>query len=144
MGNGFLMTTRREGPVSYVSCAGELDVATAIKLSDALDLVLDSRTRSLRFDGCGITLLTAAGIRVLFELSERAKNEGFELDLLLSTHCRRILDRVGLWWLGVLEDGPAAERELDSALKMFAELPPEKRVGWAGPTMDVDDGTNEL
>lgn len=76
----------------------------------------------MRFNGREITLLTCHGIEVLFELMRSAAQRGVLVTLDLSPAARKVLDLVGLWWLGVVSDGLQAPEPLPQALSRYAEL----------------------
>lgn len=117
----FLVRTERRGSSTVVDCSGELDIATCGRLEEALSIALESRPERLVFNGDGITLMTSAGISTLFNLARQCKDGGVLLTLHLSRDARRVLDLVGLWWLGVVDDGLSADDALDDALRAYAE-----------------------
>jgi anti-anti-sigma factor len=90
-----------------VACSGELDLNTHTRLRDALEVSLQGQPRSLFLDLSQVTFMAAAGIRVVTDTLVESRTRGVELRLSLSPSARRILDLVGLWWIGVVDDGPA-------------------------------------
>ncbi len=137
----FLVTTERRGSSLVVGCAGELDIATCGRLEEALGVALSENPRSLIFDGRGITLLASSGIKTMFELARTCRTRGIELDLKLSRPARRILDLVGLWWLGVVDDGLALEDALSDALRAYAQLASDSRAS-SGSGVDGSTGSD--
>jgi anti-sigma B factor antagonist len=118
----FVISLSYEENAIAVTCAGELDVATADKLRDAVAVAFEAKPKRLRIDALGISLLTSSGIEVLLRTLDRCRTEDIQLDLLLSREARRILDLVGLWWVGVVDDGAAVELVLEDAVKRYSEL----------------------
>ena len=102
-----------------VRCAGELDVSTCKSLQAALRKAIMSRPDVLELDCSGISLLTAAGIKCLVEAELACRSRSIRLDMTLSPEARKVLDLVGLWWLGVVKDGISAEIALEEALRAY-------------------------
>ena len=90
---------------------------------------LSSRPSAVGLDCTGITLLAAAGIKCLVEAEVACRSRGIDLDMAFSPEARKVLDLVGLWWLGVVKDGISAEIELEEALRAYGNRsldPPPK------------------
>ena len=102
-----------------VRCSGELDVSTCKELQSVLRKTVMARPSALELDCTGITLLTAAGIKCLVEAEVACRSRGIPLDMTLSVEARKVLDLVGLWWLGVVKDGISAEIALEEALRAY-------------------------
>lgn len=119
--DGFFLDVWDEGDATTVVCKGELDISTAGRLRESVAEALEARPRRLFLDCSGVSFLSAAGITALVEAVDRARRNGVDLELSLSKKARRVLDVVGLWWLGVVDDGFAVEETLDQALKKYAE-----------------------
>lgn len=102
-----------------IRCSGELDVSTCRDLRDAVSRALARDTASLELDCSGISLLTAAGIQCLVEADLACRSKGVALDMKLSGQARKVLDLVGLWWLGVVKDGISVEIALEQALRSY-------------------------
>lgn len=132
----FEVTTERTDSSTLVICSGELDIATCARLEEVLDLVLEDAPQSLGFDGRGISLLTSSGIATLYRLVQACKERGITLRLDLSHKARWVLDQVGLWWLGVLDDGLAVEDALSDALRAFARIAFEQK----NKIINLEDG----
>lgn len=105
-----------------LACGGELDIATVRKLADAIDMSLDPRPQSMTLDLESVTLLTTSGIETLLDAASRCREEGIELTLCMSQHCRRILDLLGLWWLGVVPNGSEIEDAFAHVVRRYSEL----------------------
>lgn len=131
MQRDFLVSVSNGPGASTIACAGEIDVYTSPRLQQTIDSCLESRPRVLRIYGGGITLLASAGIRTLLYGLQRCRELDIDFDLRLSPEARRVLDIVGLEWLGA-EDVPA---DLDSALA-------ETLQRYGGATVREDDGVD--
>ncbi len=108
----FTMTVKHKGARTTLVCRGELDLLTSPKLKEALTLCVESTPDVLQLDLSGLSLLTSSGIEALLGCLETCRTKGVRLELELSVHARRMLDIAGLWWVGVIEDGLAAERSM--------------------------------
>jgi anti-anti-sigma factor len=75
----FNVEVRRREDVAIVRPAGELDLATAATLQDALDSI--KRARRLVLDLRGLSFLDSTGLRMLVVLHQRSLREGFQLTL---------------------------------------------------------------
>ena len=117
-----ILTIQNRAGVAHVACVGEIDLCSARRLRDAIDEALEASPTSIVFDGRGITLLTTAGIRALFHLYEECDKRGVSVDLQLSPQARRVLDLVGLWWLGIVPDGLKDPVALEQAIRTYGEL----------------------
>lgn len=106
---------------SRLACFGELDVGTASRFRAAVDEMLASSPTELWLEGAGITFLSAAGITALVDALVKCRDSEVTLHMELSPEARRVLDVVGLWWLGVVDDGIAVETALQDALRSYAE-----------------------
>ena len=105
-----------------IICRGELDILGASKFWDAVELALSDEERQLSIDGSSITLMTSAGIAALVRTVKLCRSSGVRLHLEIGKHARRMLDLVGLWWLGVVDDGIEIETALQEAMARYAEL----------------------
>lgn len=104
---------------TVIRCSGELDVSTCRELQTTLRKVLRPRPPVLELDCTGITLLAAAGIKCLVEAEVACRSRGIDLVMSFSAEARKVLDLVGLWWLGVVKDGISAEIALEEALRAY-------------------------
>jgi len=102
-----------------IRCSGELDVSTCKDLQAALRKALLAKPSALQLDCTGISLLTSAGIKCLVEAEVACRTRSIDLDMSLSPEARKVIDLVGLWWLGVVKDGISAEIALEEALRAY-------------------------
>ena len=121
MAEEFSLSIEHLSDRSIVSCSGALDPLPAEKLREAVEAAVDAGTPRLVVDCSAVTLLTSAGITALVDTAIRCKELGIALDFELSKQVRRVLDLVGLWWLGVIDDGIAVHSSLQRALRSFAD-----------------------
>ncbi len=128
VGDLSIAVERRAGRIA-ISCSGELDVSTCRDLQRMLRKVLLTKPAGLDLDCTGISLLTAAGIKCLVEAEVACRSRGIDLDMKLSPEARKVLDLVGLWWLGVVKDGISAEIALEEALRVYGSRGLEGEVG---------------
>ena len=117
-----ILTVGHHDGDAHIGCVGEMDLCSARRLRTAIDEALEGFPTGVVFDGRGITLLTTAGIRVLFYLLEECDRRHVPVDLHLSPQARRVLDLVGLWWLGVVPDGLKDPVALEQAIRTYGEL----------------------
>jgi len=117
----FLISITHEGSSARITCRGELDVSTSQMLREGFSVALDLEPRTVVLVASNVTFISAAGITALVDMVVRCKEAGVVLDLRLSDHIRRVLDMVGLWWLGVVDDGVAIHLALQTALRVYAE-----------------------
>lgn len=117
----FYLDVWSEGSTATIVCKGELDVATASRLRTAVAEALEGSPARLVLDCSELTLLSAAGISALIDAMRQAKEVGAKFDMSISSRARRILDVVGLWWFGVVDDGVSLDAALEEALKRYAE-----------------------
>jgi anti-sigma B factor antagonist len=114
---------------STLRCEGELDLFTAVRLEEALDVCMERDLQALHIDATGVELLTTAGIKLLLQAAVRCNEKSIPFTLTASGHARRVLDLVGLWWLGVVNDGVRLESAMREALSSYASLRFEGRLG---------------
>jgi anti-anti-sigma factor len=111
-----------------ITCSGELDSLASARLEEALDLCFERSPRSLHLDALGLSLLTSAGVGTFLQAAQRCHEEGIAFSLETNKQGRRILDLLGLWWLGVVDDGAALETAMRDAQKRYAELRFDNRI----------------
>ncbi len=121
MSDDFSLSIRNLPHHSVIECRGALDLLPAEKVREGVESVIRAGAGRLVLDCTGVSLLTSAGITALVDTAIRCREVGTELDLRLSSHVRRILDLVGLWWLGVIDDGIAVHESLQRALRSYAD-----------------------
>lgn len=110
----------RQLPTVSVTVAGEIDVATARSFRDCVVSEIGPGVEVISLDGRGITLLSADGITALVDVTVACRDHDVRLDLGMSPSARKVLDVVGLWWLGVIDDGIEIETALQAALRDYA------------------------
>lgn len=107
---------------STIKVEGELDLFTAPRVEEAVEVCLDRKPDALHVDATGLSLLTTAGIKILLEAAIRCHDTGIAFTLSAGGHARRVLDLVGLWWLGVVDDGVRLQSAMREALSSYATL----------------------
>ncbi|MGH2729632.1 MAG: STAS domain-containing protein [Actinomycetota bacterium] len=122
MQTDFSFGLQHKGRTSTLACAGELDLGTSDRLQEGIELCLESNPTVIRFDGRQISLLTSPGIQILYRLAETCAKSGISLEMQLSPSARKVLDLVGLWWLGVADYAFSVDGGLDRALQRFGNL----------------------
>lgn len=115
------MKASEDRPTVTITVAGEIDVSSARAFRDGVLSQLRSGVETISIDGHQITFLSAAGITALVEVVRACRDRGVRLDLDLSLQARKVLDVVGLWWLGVIDDGIEIESALQGALRDYAD-----------------------
>jgi anti-anti-sigma factor len=125
----FDISSSFSGKAAFVSCHGELDSLASSRLEECLDLVFERDLESLHLDTKGLSLLTSAGVGTFLGAANRCHEEGIAFSLATNKQGRRILDLLGLWWLGVVDDGPALEEAMRDVQKRYADLRFENRIG---------------
>lgn len=118
---GFSLMVRNDSERTEVVCIGVLDLLPAEKVREAVRAALDRAVGTVVLDCSGVTLLTSAGITALVDSAVEAREAEQTLRFRFGPDVRRILDLVGLWWLGVIDDGVAVHESLQKALRRFAE-----------------------
>lgn len=106
---------------SHIRCVGSLDLLPAEKLREAVAAELQRDVGSIVLDCSEVSLLTSAGITALVDVAIGCREADAALEMRFSSHARRVLDLVGLWWLGVVDDGIAIHASLQSALRSYAD-----------------------
>jgi anti-anti-sigma factor len=116
------------GSSASVSCHGELDSLASSRLEECLDLVFERDLESLHLDTTGLSLLTSAGVGTFLAAANRCHEDGIPFTLATNKQGRRILDLLGLWWLGVVDDGIALEEAMRDVQKRYANLRFENHI----------------
>jgi anti-anti-sigma factor len=97
MPNHFTVNTSRAGATVTVSCAGELDIATAPAVEEAVGEILASDPpETLELDWSKLTFMDSTGIRLLLTIVKRSAARGVDLLWRLSEPAQRALDAVGI------------------------------------------------
>jgi anti-sigma B factor antagonist len=69
------------GPTLVLAVTGELDMNTVEMLGKQVDQHLSNGRRKLRLDLAGLDFMDSSGLRLLIELYDRSKEEGWELTI---------------------------------------------------------------
>ncbi len=89
--------TRVEGPHDIVTVSGELDLATAPQLSEAIRSVLVPGRSHLVLDLDQVSFIDSTGLSVLVAAHRRAIREGGSFGLVCnSDRCMRVMHMTGL------------------------------------------------
>lgn len=128
MSDGFAIDVSHGPDGSRIECRGALDFLPAEKLREAVAVELDRDVASIVLDCSQVSLLTSPGITALVDVAIGCREADAVLEMKLSPHARRVLDLVGLWWLGVVDDGIAIHASLQSALRSYADQSFEGRI----------------
>jgi anti-sigma B factor antagonist len=65
---------------------GELDLSSVPLLAQHIDSQIESEPDAVTLDLSGITFMDSSGLRLLIELNERAKRDGWSLSLIAPQH----------------------------------------------------------
>jgi anti-sigma B factor antagonist len=77
---------RRDGESLTVSIEGELDIGTIPVLEQHIASQIDTAPTALTLDLGGVTFMDSSGLRMLIELHERSRREGWALSLVSPHH----------------------------------------------------------
>jgi anti-sigma B factor antagonist len=98
----------REGSSARIAPAGELDIATAPRLEQAIAEVIGDDGADLVLDLRALTFMDSTGLRTLVQTHQRAQSEGFNLAIWRGPHqIDRLLAVSGLEDVLPLSDAPA-------------------------------------
>lgn len=78
----FEIAERGDPPQVTLSVTGELDLSTTTELSERVGLRLKDGVRDLRLDLRALSFMDSSGLRLLIELADRARREGWALRLI--------------------------------------------------------------
>ena len=96
MHGDFSIDVVEEDGVVRLHCAGELDIAAAPLVEEALRAIVDRAPPALVLDWTGLTFMDSTGIRLLLETLTLCRNADVDLTWDLSDVARRTLDLVGI------------------------------------------------
>lgn len=96
MRNDFEIDILDEDPALRLRCAGELDIAAAPLVDEALRAIVDRKPETLILDWTGLTFMDSTGIRLLLDALTLCRNRDVDLVWDLSDVARRTLDLVGI------------------------------------------------
>jgi anti-sigma B factor antagonist len=79
-----------------LSCAGELDLATADRFNEAVELCLSKQPTMMLIDLSDLSFLGSEGLRSLIHASTVATGQGSRLIVRTSEHASRVIALAGL------------------------------------------------
>lgn len=77
----FEMESAHDGDTGRLTLLGELDIATAPRVEEAVDVLLREDLRRLTIDLSRLGFVDSSGMRLFIVLDQRASAEGWELAL---------------------------------------------------------------
>ena len=106
----FEISQRAEGPNLTLAVKGELDMSTIPQLSESLDEQLHDGTSAVTIDLRDLAFMDSSGLRLLIELYDRSRAEGWQLKLLCPQHeaAALVLRVTGADEALPFEEGPGA------------------------------------
>jgi anti-anti-sigma factor len=108
------------GEELLIRCAGELTPATTHRLLDAVEAGIARGAKRIGVDCSDVGAPGSAAIKALVEIHSRCAAAGASLRLVVAPTARRVLDVVGLPWLGVVSGYEGAS--LQDTLRRYVEL----------------------
>ena len=104
----FELEVLRNGTSARIAPAGELDIATAPELEQAIADVARNGAAELVLDLRGLTFMDSTGLRMLLQTNAQAAEQGFELSIWRgSRQIDKLFSVTGLDDLLPLADAPA-------------------------------------
>lgn len=100
-----------------VECSGDLDARTAGKLHSTISWCLGTSNLAMELDLTETEGLSREGLSVILNGMVVAHEGGVPFRVLTSRTARIQLDEAGLWWVGVVDDGIAAELAMGDAFQ---------------------------
>lgn len=88
----FMLSVREHGSTAIVRCTGEVDIATAPRLVQAVDVALKHETQLLEIDFSEVSFFSAAGVDVLTDIAKYCERTDTDLRIFLSRPAKRVLD----------------------------------------------------
>jgi anti-sigma B factor antagonist len=82
----FEVRDQSQGEVCVLAIVGELDLSTITVLAADVDAKLGESHRKLTLDLSDLTFMDSSGLRLLIDLHDRSRREGWEFTLIPSTH----------------------------------------------------------
>jgi anti-anti-sigma factor len=96
-GEQLSIRSERQGGTAVVAPAGELDIATAGLLEQALAVAAASDAPQIILDLSGLTFMDSTGLRIVLDFNERCGGEHGRLGVIAGAPAvERLLDIVGL------------------------------------------------
>jgi anti-sigma B factor antagonist len=89
----FVVATERTEGMAIVSLSGELDIATADDLTDALDAIELGESERLVIDLSGVGFMDSSGLRILIAAQREATADGYRLTVVTGdSPAKRVLE----------------------------------------------------
>lgn len=82
----FAIRDLTDGANHKLAVEGELDLSTVPVLARGVDDLLGDSPTNLTLDLSAMTFMDSSGLRLLIELGERSRREGWQLKLIASQH----------------------------------------------------------
>jgi anti-anti-sigma factor len=129
-GRIFQLDTAARGKATVISVAGEIDHATADKVTDAFEQATRGAGSDFALDLARVTFVDSAGLRCVIEIERRARERALSLRIIAPPEHVRAVFRLS----GVEQLLPSARRpdgrsrELDYSDRMAIELPVSDRA----------------
>ena len=97
LSNHCLMRFERSLVTTIIRLSGEFDLACDAGFQDQLEGVLDDRVERLVLDLRGLEFIDSVGLRALVQIDARARDDGFDFEVLCSDgQVREVLRLTGL------------------------------------------------
>jgi len=97
----------REGRTASIAPSGELDIASAPELEEAINEATAEQGVKLVLDLRALTFMDSSGLRMLAQTNARANTGGFELEIIRGpSQIERVLEISGLSTLLPMVDAP--------------------------------------
>ncbi|HEY4426592.1 MAG TPA: STAS domain-containing protein [Solirubrobacteraceae bacterium] len=80
-GSPLEIRSERQGETGRVTVVGEIDIATAPQVQDAVEAMLAERVGELLIDLRDLAFIDSSGLRLLIALNNRATADGWKLSL---------------------------------------------------------------
>ena len=118
----FFVRLDRDATRVAIVCRGDLDIISTMRFNEALDAALAQEPDEVDLDLLAVGHISAAGVKCLVQSAAQLQDRGAASTWRFSPQVRQILDAVGLWWLGVVDDALSEQQSLGAALRAYARL----------------------
>ena len=118
----FFVRLDRDARGVAIVCRGDLDIISTMRFNEALDAALTREPDEVDLDLGAVGHVSAAGVKCLVQAAAQLQERGVAATWRFSPQVRQILDAVGLWWLGVVDDAVSEQQTLGAALRAYARL----------------------
>jgi anti-anti-sigma factor len=82
----FEISQRTDRSAATLSIAGELDMGTVTQLSEQVDQQLETGTGEVTLDLRDLSFMDSSGLRLLIELYDHSRQQGWKLRLIAPRH----------------------------------------------------------